>query len=202
MRQSLLLLLLITSFANADDFATKLSKAALERTKNHIIYDGTYHKLDYPNGDVPANIGVCTDVVIRSYRALGIDLQAHVHNDLAKNFASYPSKKIWGLNKPDTNIDHRRVPNLQVFFSNHGEQLKISDHAEDYQAGELVTWMLPGNLPHIGIVTNKKTADGKRPLIVHNIGRGPKLEDMLFDYPITGHYRYHPMTVNANPINP
>ncbi|WPD21018.1 MAG: DUF1287 domain-containing protein [Candidatus Electrothrix scaldis] len=165
-----------------------LIQAALERTRHKVRYDGSYHQLAYPGGDVPDNIGVCTDVVIRAYRKIGIDLQKEVHEDMQKHFSAYP--KNWGLKRPDKNIDHRRVPNLQVFFRRHGTELPMSKGGQDYQAGELVTWMLPGNLPHIGIVTDKRSADGQRPLIVHNIGRGPRLEDMLFHYPITGHYRY------------
>lgn len=167
---------------------TELIQAAIERTTHQVTYDGRYLGIAYPGGDVPDNIGVCTDVVIRSYRKIGIDLQKEVHEDMRTHFSAYP--KNWGLKRPDTNIDHRRVPNLQVFFQRHGKELPVTKNAQEYKAGELVTWMLPGNLPHIGIVTDKRSADGKRPLIVHNIGQGPKLEDMLFDYPITGHYRY------------
>ena len=156
------------------------------------VYNGSYRKIDYPNGDVPKNIGVCTDVVIRTYRALGIDLQALVHEDMRDNFSLYPSKRIWGLTKPDTNIDHRRVPNLQVFFERHGESQVTSNTSADYQAGDIVTWILPNNRPHIGIVTDELSKDKLRPLIVHNIGWGPKMEDMLFTYKITGHYRYKP----------
>jgi len=133
---------------------------------------------------------VCTDVVIRSYRTLGIDLQKAVHEDMARHFTAYPLKRIWGLDRPDPNIDHRRVPNLRVFFARNGEQLPISECGDTYRAGDLVTWMLPGNLPHIGIVSLNVSPDGKRRLIVHNIGAGPKLEDVLFQYRITGHYRY------------
>jgi len=148
--------------------------------------------IPYPNGDVPQNIGVCSDVIVRSYRALGIDLQKDVHEDMKDNFDLYP--KNWGLTKPDSNIDHRRVPNLRVFFSRHGEALRPSKRADDYVAGDLVTWNLRSNgfLPHIGIVTDQKTLSGV-PMIVHNIGAGPKLENVLFSYPITGHYRYDGM---------
>ena len=185
--------------ADTQSFANQLSNAALVRTAAKVVYDGGYRAIGYPMGDVPANIGVCTDVVIRSYRALGIDLQQLVHEDMAANFSDYPSKRIWGLNKPDTNIDHRRVPNLQTYFKRHSESLAVSRQGSDYQTGEMVTWMLPGNLPHIGIVTERLSSDGKRPLIVHNIGAGPKLEDMLFHYPITGRYRFQPKPgVNAN----
>ncbi|SMF24422.1 hypothetical protein SAMN02745866_01590 [Alteromonadaceae bacterium Bs31] len=182
------LLVLITQ----NTFAQQtLVDAALERTKHRVTYDGTYYAIPYPNGDVPNNIGVCTDVVIRSYRKVGIDLQERVHEDIRQHFSAYPSQRIWGHTKPDKNIDHRRVPNLQTFFSRHGKKLAITENPEDYKAGDLVTWMLPGNLPHIGIVSNQKSSSGV-PLIVHNIGRGPKLEDMLFSASIDGHYRYFP----------
>jgi uncharacterized protein YijF (DUF1287 family) len=123
---------------------------------------------------------------------MGVDLQVLVHEDMAKNFRSYPSKRLWGLSSTDRNIDHRRVPNLQVFFSRHGKVLPVSGQGQDYAPGDIVTWMLPGNLPHIGIVTDKSSLSNKNPLIVHNIGAGPKLEDMIFSYKITGHYRYVP----------
>lgn len=175
----------------ATEMADELVKAVIERTHHSVRYDGSYIQMDYPNGDVPADIGVCTDVVIRAYRKLGIDLQKQVHEDMAANFTSYPSYRIWGLKATDRNIDHRRVPNLQTFFTRHGESLPVSDSAENYLPGDLVSWMLPGNLPHIGIVTDQQSSDGK-PLIVHNIGAGPRLENMLFSYRITGHYRYLP----------
>lgn len=167
-----------------------LVSAAKERTRHDVTYDGSYVRIAYPNGDVPNNKGVCTDVIIRSYRKAGIDLQVEVHRDMTAHFSQYP--KIWGLTRPDPNIDHRRVPNLQVFFRRKGRQLPVSDRADDYLPGDLVTWMLPGNLPHIGIVVDRKSRDGKRYQIVHNIGRGPELEDVLFHFPITGHYRYLP----------
>ena len=187
-----IVLWLLPPHSMAETFSDKLVAAALERTEHQVRYDGRYLRIAYPNGDVPADIGVCTDVVIRSYRALGIDLQQLVHEDMRADFDLYPSKRIWGLTKPDSNIDHRRVPNLQTFFSRHGEQLTISRQGSAYQPGDLVTWMLPGNLPHIGIVVNKRSNDGQRPLIVHNIGAGPVLADMLFAYKITGHYRFNP----------
>ena len=191
-RAAFLLSTLIVLNVKADDFYIRIVEAAKERTEHFVVYNGSYRKIDYPNGDVPKNIGVCTDVVIRTYRALGIDLQALVYEDMRDNFSLYPSKRIWGLTKPDTNIDHRRVPNLQVFFERHGESHVISKTAADYQAGDIVTWVLPNNRPHIGIVTDELSKDKLRPLIVHNIGWGPKMEDMLFTYKITGHYRYKP----------
>jgi uncharacterized protein YijF (DUF1287 family) len=168
--------------------AGDLVAAALERTRHKVIYDPAYRVIAYPMGDVPAGTGVCTDEVIRAYRALGIDLQQLVHEDMKVSFSSYP--RNWGLSRPDRNIDHRRVPNLQVFFTRHGKSLPVTGRGSDYAPGDLVTWDLGGNVPHIGMVTDRRSADGTRPLIVHNIGAGPTLEDMLFDYRITGHYRY------------
>ncbi len=111
---------------------------------------------------------------------------------MSQNFKKYPSNKIWGLTKPDTNIDHRRVPNLQIFFERYGTVLPITNKGPDYHAGNLVTWMLPGNFPHIGIVTKTINSESGNPMIVHNIGRGVDLEDILFKYRITGHYKYSP----------
>jgi uncharacterized protein YijF (DUF1287 family) len=184
----LLLFFLTPAFSGHEDFYVRLVLAAKAQTLKPVTYDGSYVRIAYPNGDVPADRGVCTDVLIRAYRQVGIDLQLEVHEDMQAAFAAYP--RTWGLQRPDTNIDHRRVPNLQAFLARKGARLVLSDNASAYRPGDLVTWMLPGNLPHIGIVTNEKSSDGKRPLIVHNIGRGPQIEDMLFDYTITGHYRY------------
>lgn len=178
--------------AFSSSFEQELVAAALERTKHNVTYNGAYFSIPYPNGDVPEHYGVCTDVVIRSYRALGTDLQRLVHEDMADNFSAYPSKRIWGLSRPDRNIDHRRVPNLQVFFTRHGTSLPISREPEDYSPGDLVTWMLPGNLPHIGIVIDAVSQSTGNPMIVHNIGAGPRVEDVLFSFEITGHYRYVP----------
>lgn len=175
----------------AQSFNKDFVAAAIERTTHRITYDGSYFSIKYPNGDVPKNIGVCTDVIIRSYRALGFDLQKLVHEDMRKNFSAYPSKRIWNMKSTDRNIDHRRVPNLQTYFTRYGKKLPVTTKAEDYVAGDIVTWMLPGNLPHI--VTDQKSDDSDALLVVHNIGSGPELEDMLFDYKITGHYRYEPM---------
>lgn len=190
-------LALVSINGTCGTFEADMVAAAIERTNHTVVYDGRYISIDYPGGDVPENIGVCTDVIVRAYRTLGVDLQKLVHEDMKQNFTAYPSKRIWGLSHPDKNIDHRRVPNLQVFFDRHGEKLKISRVAEDYNPGNLVTWMLPGNLPHIGIVSDRVNEKTGNPMIVHNIGRGPQLEDMLFDYPITGHYRYAPHTYST-----
>jgi len=191
-RCCLVALLLVAGHSLADSFGQDLVAAAMERTEHRVTYNGAYYRIDYPNGDVPAEIGVCTDVIIRSYRAIGTDLQQLVHEDMAADFDVYPSRRIWGLSSTDRNIDHRRVPNLQTFFTRHGESLPVSDNPSDYAPGDLVTWMLPGNLPHIGIVTDTLSLGTGNPEIVHNIGAGPRLEDMLFDYRITGHYRYEP----------
>lgn len=173
-----------------DRFTVDLVNAAKERTTYDVRYDGTYYAMSYPNGDVPSNIGVCTDVIIRTFREVGVDLQKKVYEDMSVNFNLYPSNRIWGLNRPDKNIDHRRVPNLRVFFKRNGVSLGVTNNPENYLPGDLVTWMLPGNLPHIGIVIDEKSNNGKIPLIAHNIGEGPKISNMLFDYPITGHYQY------------
>lgn len=182
----------ITVFAQTPTDRTLLDfiEAAKERTKHKVNYNGAYFSIGYPGGDVPSNIGVCTDVVIRSFRKVGIDLQKEAHEDMAENFALYPSNKIWGLTKTDKNIDHRRVPNLRMFFMRHGKSLQISKKPAHYLPGDLVTWTLPGNLPHIGIVIDQKSDDGSTPLIVHNIGQGPQINNILFEYPVTGHYRY------------
>lgn len=186
------LFIFLSGGAIADSIEQELVAAALERTTHSIRYDGSYFAILYPGGDVPADVGVCTDVVIRAYRATGIDLQQLVHEDMSENFQLYPSKRIWGLQKPDSNIDHRRVPNLQVFFKRQGTELPVSDRADAFLPGAIVTWMLPGNLPHIGIISDKIDPSSGRRMVVHNIGAGPKLEDMLFNYPITGHYQYFP----------
>jgi hypothetical protein len=171
-------------------FSKKLADAALERLTHRVRYDAAYLKIPYPGGDVPDNIGVCSDEVIRSYRKLGIDLQKDVHKEMVAHFDAFPTRQRWGLKSPDTNIDHRRVPNLQVLFSRKGVKLPITRKAKDYLPGDLVTWSVEGR-PHIGIVVNRKHRGESRYMIVHNIGLGPVLEDMLFKYPITGHYRYY-----------
>jgi uncharacterized protein YijF (DUF1287 family) len=172
-------------------FTDKLCQAAIALTTQHVSYDPTYFKIAYPNGDVPADKGVCTDVVVRAYRKIGVDLQQLVHEDMKVNFTRYP--KIWGLKTTDTNIDHRRVPNLMIYFSRHGSVLKISNEPAHYKPGDIVTWDLGQNTPHIGIVINRKSEDNARYLIVHNIGNGQEISDCLFNYKITGHYRFEKM---------
>ena len=187
MRCATMLIVLLTCPAIA---STELAIAALERTHATVVYDGSYRAIDYPNGDVPAHTGVCSDVVVRSYRALGIDLQRLVHEDMSRSFSTYPA--IWGLRRPDRNIDHRRVPNLETFFRRHGRDIPISSRGRDYQPGDIVTWRLDGRLPHIGIVGPRRVAGTDRFYVIHNVGQGPKEEDALFRYPIQGHYRYGP----------
>jgi hypothetical protein len=171
-------------------FLQKLVAAAVERTHHVVRYDPAYVRIPYPNGDVPPETGVCTDEIIRAYRAIGVDLQKEVHEDMLRNFAAYPNQRRWLLAHTDTNIDHRRVPNLMTFFARKGEMLTPSARSEDYAPGDLVTWDLGGNVPHIGIVVDRKSAQTGRYLVVHNIGRGPQMEDVLFHWKITGHYRY------------
>jgi uncharacterized protein YijF (DUF1287 family) len=179
--------LLNFSFAQ-NNFNHQLADSALELTKQNVIYDPNYYSIDYPNGDIPEDRGVCTDVIIRAYRMLGIDLQKEVHEDMNLNFDVYP--KIWGLARPDKNIDHRRVPNLMVFFDRNGISKPISENAENYLPGDIVCWNLGGNITHIGLVVNSKSDNGKKYLIVHNIGGGQVLADCLFDFKIIGHYNY------------
>lgn len=189
--KSILLFSLILSnfFVKAQtNFYNQLADSAFLLTKQYVQYDPTYFQLSYPNGDVPKNKGVCTDVVIRSYRKLGIDLQKEVHEDIISNFNIYPKK--WGLRRPDKNIDHRRVPNLMTFFERFGNVKKITNNGYDYKPGDIVCWDLGKGLTHIGIVSRIKSSDGLRYQIVHNIGSGQVLEDCLFDYKIIGHFTY------------
>ena len=173
-------------------FSLELVDAALERLSHKVKYDGRYIEIPYPWGDVPNNIGVCTDVVVRAYRKLGIDLQQLVHHDMSRDFSQYPNLPKWQRDQPDPNIDHRRVLNLRVFFARNGASLPVTKVANDYLPGDLVTWDIMREMPHIGIVTDKVSTDNKRPLVVHNMGKGPKLDDILFTMKITGHYRYQP----------
>jgi len=190
MKKAILLLgfLFIFQISFAQDFFQQISICALELTKDDVTYDPAYFSIPYPNGDVPLGKGVCTDVVIRTYRKMGIDLQKEVHEDMKQHFNLYP--KIWGLKRTDTNIDHRRVPNLMTFFKHHHAEKEITNNSDDYQPGDIVCWNLGGAITHIGIVTNQKSEDKQRYLIVHNIGSGQVAEDVLFAYTIIGHYRY------------
>ncbi len=191
MKKILLLILFFTfsfCFSQTVTKATELSNAVLLLTQQKVVYDPSYFSIAYPNGDIPSNKGVCTDVVIRAYRKIGIDLQKNVHEDMKTAFSKYP--KIWGLKTTDKNIDHRRVPNLMAYFKRKGAEKPITDNPKDYVPGDVVCWSLGGAITHIGMVVNKKSKDGKRHLIVHNIGSGQVVEDCLFDFKIIGHYRY------------
>lgn len=192
------LLLLVCPVFGQADFFDRLADSALVLTKQRVTYDPSYFRLDYPNGDVPSGKGVCTDVVIRAYRKLGIDLQKEVHEDMKANFSKYP--KSWGLKSTDRNIDHRRVPNLMTFFSRYGTIKKISQEPGDYLPGDIVCWNLGGGTTHIGIVSKKKSSDRKRYLIIHNIGAGQVLEDCLFSYTIIGHYQYEKRMSGNNTV--
>lgn len=193
-RINYILILIVCCFLNTfcleaqNNFFEKLADSALVLTQDRVSYDPSYFSIPYPNGDVPKEKGVCTDVVIRAYRKLNIDLQKEVHEDMRANFNNYP--KIWGLRGTDKNIDHRRVPNLMVFFERFGKTKAISNKGKDYKPGDIVCWNLGGAITHIGVVSNIKSTDGKRYLIVHNIGAGQVLQDCLFDYKIIGHYSY------------
>lgn len=177
----------VTLHAEAPAKASALIRAARSQIGQTVRYDPAYVALTYPGGDVPQDRGVCTDVVVRALRKTGHDLQQLVHEDMAKNFEAYP--KQWNLKRPDKNIDHRRVPNLMKYFTRRNMSLPLSQKAEDYQPGDLVTCIVPPNLPHIMLVSDKRSAEG-RPLVIHNIGRGTQEEDRLFDFKLSGHYRW------------
>ena len=183
------ILLVANAVFSQESFSSEdISKAAIELTKYEVKYDGSYYSIPYPNGDVPNGIGVCTDVIIRTYRSLGFDLQKEIHEDMNNNFDLYP--KIWGLKKPDKNIDHRRVPNQMTYFKRQGSSLTITDDSKNYLPGDIVAWDLGGGTTHIGIVVNKKSQFSDNYMIVHNIGAGQNIDDCLFDFKIIGHYRF------------
>ena len=183
-----LFLLLLTASAAPAQSPADIVTAARTQVGKTVTYDPAYVSLKYPGGDVPEDRGVCTDVIIRALRvSLAVDLQKAVHEDMAAHFSAYP--KAWGLKTTDKNIDHRRVLNLQAFFKRRGFSLPVTKEAADYQPGDLVTCTVPPKLPHVMIVSDRKTAEG-RPLVIHNIGRGAREEDCLFTYPLTGHYRW------------
>ncbi|WP_368904718.1 DUF1287 domain-containing protein [Taklimakanibacter lacteus] len=176
-------------FARAEGDAGSLIAAGIAQIGVTRIYDPAYVRLPYPGGDVAPERGVCTDVIVRAYRkGLKLDLQKLVHEDMRREFSAYPT--TWGLKRPDRNIDHRRVPNLQTFFARQGAGLTVTDRPSDFRPGDIITQMLPGNLPHIALVSHFASADGERPLCIHNIGAGARLEDILFSYRLTGHYRF------------
>lgn len=186
---SLIVVLLFCISVFSQSFQEKLAKSAFQLTLQEVVYDPSYVVISYPNGDVPAGRGVCTDVIIRVYRIMGIDLQKKVHEDMKAHFDLYP--KNWGLTKPDKNIDHRRVPNLMKFFERHGTKLTITQNGSDYKPGDIVCWDLGGGFLHIGIVSDRKVENANRYKIIHNVGAGQVCEDFLFDYKIIGHYRYN-----------
>lgn len=173
----------IVGYARVPNDLVESAKAQIGKT---IGYDGRYYRISYPMGDIPITTGVCSDVIIRAYRHHQIDLQQLVYEDMQSAWNAYP--KLWGLKTTDRNIDHRRVPNLEVFFKRKGQSLSLTD-LSTFQAGDIVTWRLSNNLPHIGIVSDRRNSVGI-PLIIHNIGEGVKEEDSLLKYRIVGHYRY------------
>jgi uncharacterized protein len=161
---------------------------AIEQVGKTTGYDASYQKIDYPNGDVPIETGVCSDVIVRAFRKAGIDLQKDIHEDMKANFSEYPTK--WGLSGTDSNIDHRRVPNLQTYFARKGKEVATTGSADTFLPGDIVTWDLGGGVDHVGIVVNVWYKPSQGYLIVHNIGGGTRMEDVLFAWKITGHYRY------------
>lgn len=181
-----------SAYAESEKHVQLLIENAREQIGKTIKYDGSYQKISYPGGDIEADRGVCTDVIIRTYRTIGFDLQKLIHKDMKSNFNLYPSKRLWGLNQTDTNIDHRRVPNMMTFFQRHGQSLSTDLSSSGLEPGDLLTWNLPGKLPHIGLVSDQKTADNSRYLIIHNIGKGTQEEDIIEQFELTGHYRYRP----------
>lgn len=174
--------------AGAPEKAAAVVAAARAQIGVTLVYDGSYRRLAYPGGDLPLEQGVCTDVLVRAFRAAGVDLQKLVHEDMIRDFAAYPS--LWGLGRPDPNIDHRRVPILVAFFRRQGASVPVTDRPADYLPGDVVSWRLPSGLPHIGLVSSARAPDAGRPLVIHNIGRGTREEDVLFAYALTGHFRY------------
>lgn len=170
------------------EFLTGLCAAAKERTEHKITYDSSYFELDYPGGDVPENIGVCADVIVRSYRALGVDLQRLIHEDMRRDFNAYPH--IWLQSEPDPSIDHRRVQNLITFFVRRGAALPVTDDPADYLPGDVVAWRMYNRRLHIGIVVDEYVPGKLHRMVVHNIGKGPKIENRLFRWPILGQFRY------------
>ncbi len=183
----ILTILLVIAERAVTDTGADFVAAARWQVGKTLRYDGSYRALDYPNGDVPLERGVCTDVVIRAMRtAFGFDLQKRVHKDMKGHFSIYPQQ--WGLAAPDSNIDHRRVPNLETFFKRQGWSLPVSEIARDYLPGDIVTCIVPPRLPHIMVVSDRKSRRGV-PLIIHNIGAGAREEDRLFEFELTGHFR-------------
>lgn len=192
-----LALLLLAGAARGDGETGRMLAAAHAQIGVTVRYAPAYVRLDYPGGDVAVDRGVCSDVLIRAMRAVGVDLQVDVHRDMRAHFSDYP--RHWGLTRPDANIDHRRVPNLERYFERSGKSLPLSRDPADFEAGDFVSWRLDGGQPHIGIVSDQRSADGLRPLIVHNIGAGTQLEDVLFEWKMSGHFRYFAGPSGATP---
>ena len=187
----LLVMLAVTGLVPGGQAPSRINRVlegAYQQVGATTIYDSSYRRLAFPGGDIPMERGVCSDVIVRAYRHAGLDLQLLVNQDMAGNFRAYP--QLWGLSRPDPNIDHRRVPNLAAFFKRHGRTLPVTAQASDYRAGDIVTWRLASGVPHIGLVADR--VEGGRALVIHNIGAGARVEDVLFANTITGHYRYDP----------
>jgi uncharacterized protein YijF (DUF1287 family) len=182
--------LVATGTAVASDKVPRLLEVGYAQVGVTRYYDPAYVRLAFPGGDVDSERGVCSDVIVRAFRAVDVDLQQEVNRDMRANFAAYP--KIWGLRKPDSNIDHRRVPNLETWFRRQGKALRPGLDAKNYTAGDVVSWRLETGQPHIGLVTDRRSRDGRRPLILHNIGDGARVEDVLFQWRPIGHFRYFP----------
>jgi uncharacterized protein len=177
-----------TAATNTHPTIKQVIEAAIEQTGYTFRYDPAYARIDYPGGDVPLDRGVCSDVIVRAFRKVGVDLQKEVHEDMKRNFSAYP--KRWGLAKPDTNIDHRRVPNLMTYFKRKDKSLPVTNNSKDYLPGDVVAWDLGGGILHIGIVTDRVSNSSGNHQIVHNIGAGARLEDVLFSWQVIGHYRH------------
>jgi uncharacterized protein YijF (DUF1287 family) len=173
---------------NASPELKQMLDGAIAQAGVTTEYDPAYVALDYPGGDVPEKTGVCSDVVVRAFRKAGVDLQKEVHEDMKTARSAYPTR--WGAIGPDKNIDHRRVLNLMKYFERRGKSAPISDAAADYQPGDVVAWELTNGIDHIGIVTNMLSDSDDRYLIVHNIGAGTRIEDVVFAWTIKGHYRF------------
>jgi uncharacterized protein YijF (DUF1287 family) len=186
--------LIVAAALSAQPSLPKMIAGAKRQVGVTRSYDPTYRRLAYPGGDVPRETGVCTDVVVRAYREAGTDLQVLVHEDMKRAFSAYP--KTWGLRRPDPNIDHRRVPNLATFFRRHGATLPVTRRGSDYRPGDVVVWRLSSGVPHIGVVSDVRARGTDRHLVVHNIGSGAQIEDVLFAYEVTGHYRYPAQTLH------
>jgi uncharacterized protein YijF (DUF1287 family) len=189
MRRAAISILLLAAFSALAD--ARLIAGAKRQVGVTVGYDPAYRRIGYPNGDVPMATGVCTDVIIRAYRSAGTDLQVLVHEDMKRNFSAYP--RNWGLRSTDRNIDHRRVPNLATFFTRRGGKLPVTRRGGDYKPGDIVTWRLSSGVPHIGLVSDVPVPGSGRMKVVHNIGAGTQIEDVLFAYELTGHYRYAPV---------